>query len=402
MKRKKSKYNKMKTGRTQKIVYLIYLIIIAVSCFLFFRAYQYISNIPKANNITQEEIYDLTKIGESDIKLVRALKNDAFDSWLYEANSDKVKKLPKIQEIISSITDGKVKVSDIDQVITGLKKEVGTINDSDVEELYVIYYKAILPKHYEKADYAFQQMTVSHPDDYYQDIFSLLDLLNKIYVQKGMLIVTNDINFKKATSLLNEINKNFIEVNQIKSSVMSYSALTEPIPDPQTRLGRELDTYVYKANDYLQSNLMVNEFKKKYQELQDNLEINRELIKKSVELPDLVGLTVEEAHQELTKLKLNYSVYGFTNRLYKNGALVPESKRGNEHWDNDKKDRIIRQDPSSSSYDYIIQDTTIKITVENKAVEKPIESTDSSSTTSSDSSSSTIHTTSTTTVNFDK
>ncbi|MGO3732475.1 MAG: hypothetical protein ACTJHC_04770 [Vagococcus sp.] len=396
MKRKQSNDNKNKPKHGQKIVYIIYLVIVSVSCFFFFKAYQYVSNIPKANNITQEEIYDLTKIGESDIKLVRALKNDAFDSWLYEANSDKVKQLPKFQDVVTRIIAGKVKVSDIDETIAKLKKEVEAINDSDVEELYVLYYKAVLPSHYEKANNAFQEMTVAHPDEYYEDIFSLLDLLLKIYNQKGMLSVTNDTTFKKSTSLLNEVNENFQEVNQIKSLFMSYSSLTEPIPEPHTRLGMELDSYVYKANDYLESNLMVTEFETKFEELQDNVTSNKQLIKEIVELPDLVGLTIEEADQMLVKMKLNYSVYGYSNKVYKNGEQVPESKWKDEKWDDDETDRIIRQEPSYFSYDYILQDSEIKLTVENQAVKKPVESTTSSSTTDSDSSDSTERTTNTT------
>lgn len=388
MKSKKAKKNRKKTSRGQKVVYVVYLVIASLSCFFFFKAYQYISNIPKANNMTQEEIYDVTRIGESDIKLVRALKNDAFDSWLYEANSDKVKQLQKMQGVISSVTEGKVKVSEIDQVISGLKKEIDTINDSDVEELYVLYYKTVLPKHYEKADSVFQNMTVDDPRDDYQDIFALLDLLNKIYNQKGMLAVTNDDMFNKSAVLLEEVNNNFQEVNQIKSMFINYELLKEPIPEPKTRLGMELDGYVYKANDYLQAEIMVAEFEEKYKELQANLSTNKQLIKKSVEMPDLVGMTIEQAQRELSKLKLNSTVYGYTNNLYRNGDIVPESKRNLETWDDDKQDKITSQEPSRLDYEYIVEGSMIKITVENKAIEKPKETTSPSSSSTSDSSTS--------------
>lgn len=389
MKTKKSKKNRKELSRRQKIVYAIYLLIIVLSFYFFFRAYRYISDIPKANNITQEEIYDLTKIGESDIKLVRALKNDAFDSWLYEANDDKVKKLKKTQGTISSVVEGNVKVSKIDDVIAGLKKNVDTISNADIEELYVLYYKKVLPKQYKKADESFQKMTVEHPEAEYKDIFALLDLLNKIYNQKGMLTVTNDDNFKKSVSLLEEINSNFTEVNKIKMLVADYDTLQEPIPDPETRLGMELDDYVSKANDYLQSSLVVTAFEQKYDELQSNLAYNKRLIKKSVEVPDLVGLTVEQALRELSKEDLNFNIRGYTNKLYRNGESVLEIQRGIETWDDDKKDKILRQEPSHLEYDFILQGSTIKLVVENNPIEKPKESTEPSSSSTSDTSTTT-------------
>lgn len=382
MKSKKSKKNRKELSRRQKIVYAIYLLIIVLSFYFFFRAYRYISDIPKANNITQEEIYDLTKIGESDIKLVRALKNDAFDSWLYEANDDKVKKLKKTQGTISSVVEGNVKVSKIDDVIASLKKNVDTISNADIEELYVLYYKKVLPKQYKKADESFQKMTVEHPEAEYKDIFALLDLLNKIYNQKGMLTVTNDDNFKKSVSLLEEINSNFTEVNKIKTLVADYDTLQEPIPNPETRLGMELDDYVSKANDYLQSSLVVTAFEQKYDELQSNLAYNKRLIKKSVEVPDLVGLTVEQALRELSKEDLNFNIRGYTNKLYRNGERVLEIQRGIETWDDDKKDKILRQEPSHLEYDFILQGSTIKLVVENNPIEKPKESTEPSSSSS--------------------
>lgn len=389
MKSKKSKKNRKELSRRQKIVYAIYLLIIVLSFYFFFRAYRYISDIPKANNITQEEIYDLTKIGESDIKLVRALKNDAFDSWLYEANDDKVKKLKKTQGTISSVVEGNVKVSKIDDVIAGLKKNVDTISNADIEELYVLYYKKVLPKQYKKADESFQKMTVEHPEAEYKDIFALLDLLNKIYNQKGMLTVTNDDNFKKSVSLLEEINSNFTEVNKIKTLVADYDTLQEPIPDPETRLGMELDDYVSKANDYLQSSLVVTAFEQKYDELQSNLAYNKRLIKKSVEVPDLVGLTVEQALRELSKEDLNFNIRGYTNKLYRNGERVLEIQRGIETWDDDKKDKILRQEPSHLEYDFILQGSTIKLIVENNPIEKLKESTEPSSSSTSDTSTTT-------------
>ncbi|MFY8331554.1 hypothetical protein [Vagococcus carniphilus] len=389
MKSKKSKKNRKELSCRQKIVYAIYLLIIVLSFYFFFRAYRYISDIPKANNITQEEIYDLTKIGESDIKLVRALKNDAFDSWLYEANDDKVKKLKKTQGTISSVVEGNVKVSKIDDVIAGLKKNVDTISNADIEELYILYYKKVLPKQYKKADESFQKMTVEHPEAEYKDIFALLDLLNKIYNQKGMLTVTNDDNFKKSVSLLEEINSNFTEVNKIKTLVADYDTLQEPIPDPETRLGMELDDYVSKANDYLQSSLVVTAFEQKYDELQSNLAYNKRLIKKSVEVPDLVGLTVEQALRELSKEDLNFNIRGYTNKLYRNGERVLEIQRGIETWDDDKKDKILRQEPSHLEYDFILQGSTIKLVVENNPIEKPKESTEPSSSSTSDTSTTT-------------
>lgn len=389
MKRKKTKKNRKKSNRRRKIIYSIYILLASLSLFFFFKAYQYISNIPKANNITQEEIYDLTRIGATDIKLVRALKNDAFDSWLYEANDDKVKKLKKTEEMILSITEGKVKLSSIDRAMADLKKRVDTISAADTEELYGLYYKKVLPKQYEKADTAFQAMNVEQPEENYKEIFTLLDLLNKIYDQKGMHSITNEESFKESVSLLEEINHNFVEVNKIKEMFVNYDTLNTPIPEPETRLGKELDEYVFKVNDYLQSTIIVTEFEKKYSELKFNLSENKELIDKSVDVPDLVGMTVEQARRELRKIKLDMTLQGYTNKMYRNGERVPEIQKKIEEWDGDKQDRIIRQDPSSVDYDYIIEGSTIRITVENKPTEKPAETPDSSSSSTSDSSTST-------------
>ncbi len=391
MKIKKTKKNQKKLSRRQIVMYAIYLVIASLSFYFIVKSYQYISNIPEANNITQEEIYDVTRIGESDIKLVRALKNDAFDSWLYEANDDKVKQLKKTQDTIASVIEGKVKVKDIDRVVAGLKKDVTSISDADMEELYVLYYKKAIPRQYKKADTAFQKMTVEEPKDEYQAIFGLLDLLNKVSGQKGMLSVTNEDKFKQSVSLLDEINRNFIEVDQIKLAVVDFETLEETIPEPETRLGKELDSYVTKANDYLQASIMVSEFERKYDDLQSNLSANKLLIKKSVEFPDLVGLTVEQAEKEMSKLKLNLTVQGYTNRSYKDGERVPESQRGIETWDGAEEDKIIRQDPSYLEYEFIVKGSTIQVTVENKPIEKEVESSEtseSSSTSTSDSSTS--------------
>lgn len=386
MKSKKSKKSRKKSNRNKKIVYSIYVLLASLSLFFFFRAYQYISNIPKANNITQEEIYDLTRIEATDIKLVRALKNDAFDSWLYEANDDKVKQLKKTQDTILSVTEGKVKLSNIDKVISDLKKHVDIINEADIEELYGLYYKKVIPKQYEKADKAFETINIEYPEDNYKEILTLLDLLNKIYNQKGMHAITNDENFKKSVSLLNDINNNFIEVNQIKSQYVNYDSLKEPIPEPKTRLGMELDDYVFKANDYLKSSIMVTEFENKYSDLKFNLAENKKLIDKSVKVPDLVGMTVEQAQKELNKLKLDMNPQGYTSKTYKTGESVPESQRKIETWDDDKEDRVIRQEPSPLDYDYIIKGTTIQLIIENKPIDKPVESSGSSSSSTSDTS----------------
>ena len=386
MKKKKYKKNKKQLKRKRIIISSLYIFLVSLSCYFFSKSYQYISDIPKANNITQEEIYDLTRIGEKDIKLVRALKNDAFDSWLYEANSDKAKQLPKIQETIVSIIEGKVEVTDIDQVVDELQKDVDIINDSGIEELYVLYYKAVLPDCYDKANNSFQKMTIDQPEKEYNDIFALLDLLNKIYSQKGMQSVTNDMSFKQATSLLDEINNSVNEVNEIKSLVVRYDSLNEPISEPKTKLGMELDRKVYKTNDYINSKLMVKEFEKRYDELQSNLDRNKELIKITTDFPDLVGLTIEEAQQETNKAKLNLTVKGYTNRFYKSGESVPENQREMEAWDDDKKDIILRQSPSYSEYDFVVEGATIEVLVENQPVKKPEETSDSSSSSISNSS----------------
>ncbi len=390
--KKKSSYNK-------QMLKIVYLMMISLSVYFFFKTYQYISNVPEANNITQEEIYDLTRIEESDIKLVRALKNDAFDSWLYEANDDKVKKLEETQEIITSITEGKVKVSAIDSVIGDLKKDVDTISDSDIEELYVLYYKKVLPKQYEKADKSFKEMTVDQPETKYEEIFELLDLLNKIYNQKGMQSVTNDPSFKQSVSLIEEINSNFKEVNQIKSAYVNFDSLKEPMATPTTRFGMELESYVFELNHYIESKRLVTEFENRYSELQRNLSTNKEIIKNSVEIPDLVGMTIEEAQKELNKAKLNLGIRGYTNKNYKNGDRVQESQREIENWDNDKQDKIMRQEPSPINYEFIAYGSTIQVIVENKPIKKPEESTESSSSSifesSTSSSSSTEETTST-------
>ena len=390
--KKKSSYNK-------QMLKILYLMMISLSVYFFFKTYQYISNVPEANNITQEEIYDLTRIEESDIKLVRALKNDAFDSWLYEANDDKVKKLEETQEIITSITEGKVKVSAIDSVIGDLKKDVDTISDSDIEELYVLYYKKVLPKQYEKADKSFKEMTVDQPETKYEEIFELLDLLNKIYNQKGMQSVTNDPNFKQSVSLIEEINSNFKEVNQIKLAYVNFDSLKEPMATPTTRFGMELESYVFELNHYIESKRLVTEFENRYSELQRNLSTNKEIIKNSVETPDLVGMTIEEAQKELNKAKLNLGIRGYTNKNYKNGDRVQESQREIENWDNDKQDKIMRQEPSPINYEFIAYGSTIQVIVENNPIKKPEESTESSSSSifesSTSSSSSTEETTST-------
>lgn len=390
--KKKSSYNK-------QMIKIVYLMMISLSVYFFFKTYQYISNVPEANNITQEEIYDLTRIEESDIKLVRALKNDAFDSWLYEANDDKVKKLEETQEIITSITEGKVKVSAIDSTIGDLKKDVDTISDSDIEELYVLYYKKVLPKQYEKADKSFKEMTVDQPETKYEEIFKLLDLLNKIYNQKGMQSVTNDPNFKQSVSLIEEINSNFKEVNQIKSAYVNFDSLKEPMATPTTRFGMELESYVFELNHYIESKRLVTEFENRYSELQRNLSTNKEIIKNSAETPDLVGMTIEEAQKELNKAKLNLGIRGYTNKNYKNGDRVQESQREIENWDNDKQDKIMRQEPSPINYEFIAYGSTIQVIVENKPIKKPEESTESSSSSifesSTSSSSSTEETTST-------
>lgn len=390
MKRKKSKRSKTyrkQSKRGKLIVYAIYLVLASLSFYFFFKSYQYISNIPEANNLTQEEIFNLTRIGEADIKLVRALKNDAFDSWLYEANDVKVKQLQKNQDTVLAIVEGTTEVSAIDDVITDLRESSEIIKDSDVEELYVLYYLKVLPRQYEKAKFALQEMTVEQPEEDYQTIFSLLDLLNKVYKQKGMLSVANAPIFKQAVNLIEEVNSNFVEVNQIKSLVIDHATLTNPIPEPVTRLGMELEDYVFKANDYLQSQLIVKEFEKKYSDLQTNLATNKLLIDNSVKLPDLTGLSVKQAQRELSKANLTYTIQGYTNETYKNGEKVPESQRGIEAWDDDKEDKILSQKPSHLEYDYIIEGSTIQLSVENKSIEKPIEPPESSSTSSSDSTS---------------
>lgn len=385
---KKYKKNRKQIKRKRIIFTSLYILLTSLSFYFLFKSYQYISNIPEANNMTQEEIYDLTRIGEADIKLVRALKNDAFDSWLYEANDEKAKQLPKSQKTISSITKGEVNILDIDQSIEDLQKNVDIVNDSDIEELYVLYYKALLPSYYDKANDTFREMTLEQTDNQFKEIYALLDLLNKIYNQKGMQTVINNHIFKQSISLLEEINSNFKEVNEIKTMVFHYDSLNEPIPEPKTKLGKELDKYVYKTNNYLDSKLMVKEFESRYQELQSNLEINKKLIEKSNKIPDLVGLTIEEAKQKVNKKKLNLTIFGYTNSVYQNGESVPEFLRDKESWDGNEEGIVLRQSPSYPEYDFIIEGATIELWVENKPVKNPKNTYESGSTSTSNSSTS--------------
>lgn len=382
MKRKKSKKN---SSRRKLVIYGICSVMIGLSMYFFFRAYHYISDIPEANNITQEEIFNVTKIDESDIKLVRALKNDAFDSWLYEANDDKAKELTETQAIILKIIEGKIDISEIDEVMANLKERTEIITESDKEDLYVLYYKHLLSEYYDKANHSFEEMTVDHPEDNYEEIFDLLDLLNKIYSQKGMLSVVNDQLFRKSVSLLDDINSSFNEVNQIKSLFVDYDVLDNPIPEPETRLGLELNDYVYQVNDYLQSKQMVETFETKYKELQANLSDNELLIDQSIKMPDLVGLTVQQAQRELNRTNLNVSVQGYTNKYYRDGDRVPESQREIETWDDDKQDRIIRQEPAYLDYDFILEGATIQLIVENNPIEKTRNTSESSSSSTSES-----------------
>ena len=103
----------------------------------------------------------------------------------------------------------------------------------------------------------------------------------------------------------------------------------------------------------------------------------------------MVGLTVEQALRELSKEDLNFNIRGYTNKLYRNGERVLEIQRGIETWDDDKKDKILRQEPSHLEYDFILQGSTIKLIVENNPIEKPKESTEPSSSSTSDTSTTT-------------
>lgn len=386
MKNKRNKNYKKKNKPWKVFMYTFFILTTLISTYLFFKSYYFISNIPEANNITQEEIYRLTRIEETDIRLMRALKNDAFDSWLYEANDEKVRQLSNNEKILLDIIEGQTKISTIDDVMDNLKKSIDMIEDTDIEELYILYYKKILPEQYSKANTAFQEMTITNIEKPYQDIVELLDLLNKIYNQKGMLAVTNDQNFKNSVSLLEEVNKNFLEVNTIKEKVYTYDKLIEPIPEPETKLGLELEEHIEKANSYLQSKIIVEEFDEKYETLQSNLEANESLIKKSVKIPNLVGMTVEEANREIDKLNLNLSVQGYTNTVYRNGESVPESKRSIETWDGNRQGKILKQQPSFPAYEFIIKGSTIQLIVENQSVEKKIDTSESSSSSTSDTS----------------
>ncbi|MGX4686986.1 PASTA domain-containing protein [Vagococcus sp. JNUCC 83] len=396
----KKKYKKI-SKPWRRLIYSFFMIIGLVSTYLFFKAYHYINDIPDAQNITQEEIYRLTRIEETDTRLIRALKNNAFESWLYEANDEKVKQLSKNETLLLDVMDGNIDVSDIDATMENIKKHIDIIEDVDVEELYILYYKKVLPKQYDELQNTFQESTVKNAEEMSKDAQKLLDLLNKIYNQEGMLAVTDEQSFKQSVSLLDEINDNIIEANKIKDRVSSYTNLVEAIPTPSTKFGMELGDYVDMANSYLQSKTMVAEFKRKYSELQSNLESNEKLIKRSVNIPDLVGMTVREAKQAVDQLNLNLSIQGYTNEKYKNRDRVPESLRDIETWDGDEQDTILKQEPSSPAYKFIVKGSTIQIIVENQPVEKkttPSESssssTTSSSTTSETTSSSTDETTS--------
>ena len=211
-----------------------------------------------------------------------------------------------------------------------------------------------------------------------------------------MLTVTSEQSFKKSVSLLDEINDNIIEANNIKNQVYSYRNLVEAIPAPNTKFGMELSEYIDSANSYLQSKTMEEEFKRKYSELQSNLETNEKLIKKSVDMPNLVGMTVREAKQEMNQLNLNLSIQGYTNTTYKNGETVPDDIRDTESWDRDEKDKILKQEPSSQTYQFIVKGSTIQVVVENQPIAKKAFSSESSSSSTS-SSTSTSSTTSETT-----
>lgn len=385
-KTKNKKYRKI--SKSWKIFFYSFFVMVSlVSAYLFFKAYHYINDIPEAQNITQEEIYRLTRIEETDTRLIRSLKNDAFESWLYEANDEKVKTLAKNKELLLEVMEGKTDVSDIDNVMSEIKRRIDIVEDIDIEELYVLYYKSILPKKYDELMVVFQNATISDAEKISKEAQDLLDLLHKIYNQEGMLTVTNEQSFKKSVSLLDDINNNIIEANKITDQVFSYANLIETIPEPNTKFGMELGDYIDRTNNYIQSKNMVEEFKKKYNELQSDLETNERLIKRSVNMPDLVGMTVKEAKEEIDQLDLNLSIQGYTNTMYKSGESVLENIRGTESWDRNEKDLILKQDPSSQNYKYIVKGSTVTIVVENQSVEKSTQSSESSSSSTSNSNS---------------
>ncbi|WP_462259214.1 PASTA domain-containing protein, partial [Vagococcus teuberi] len=311
----------------------------------------------------------------------------AFESWLYEANDEKVKTLAKNKELLLEVMEGKTDVSDIDNAMSEIKRRIDIVEDIDIEELYVLYYKSILPKKYDELMVVFQNATIADAEKMSKEAQDLLDLLHKIYNQEGMLTVTNEQSFKKSVSLLDDINNNIIEANKITDQVFSYASLIETIPEPNTKFGMELGDYIDRTNNYIQSKNMVEEFKKKYSELQSDLETNERLIKRSVNMPDLVGMTVKEAKEEIDQLDLNLSIQGYTNTMYKSGESVPENIRGTENWDRNEKDLILKQDPSSQNYKYIVKGYTVTIVVENQSVEKRTQSSESSSSSTSNSNS---------------
>ena len=391
-KTKNKKYKKLSKS-WKRFIISFFLIISLVSAYLFFKAYHYINDIPEAQNITQEEIYLLTKIEETDTRLIRALKNNAFESWLYEANDEKVKQLSKNEASLLEVMEGKTAISDIDATMVNLRKHIDIIEDEDIEELYIMYYRSVLPRQYNKLRDIFQEATVTNAEKMSTDGQELLDLLNKIYNQEGMLTVTNEQSFQKSVSLLDEINDNIIEANNIKHQVYSYRNLLEAIPAPNTKFGMELSGYVGLANNYLQSKTMEEEFKRKYSDLQSNLETNEKLIKKSVDMPDLVGMTVREAKQEMNQLNLNLSIQGYTNTTYKNGETAPDDIRDTESWDRDEKDKILKQEPSPQTYQFIVKGSTIQVVVENQPIVKKAFYSESSSLSTSSSTSTSISST---------
>ena len=367
-------YTKLSKG-SKALITLGAVGLLSATFFFSLKAYRYINVLENKDNITQEDVYNLTKIKETDSGLLRSLKNNAFDAWLYEANMKPTAELEPNIKKLNQIYNAKIPVSELDNEVNELKEQIKKINDKDINELYSSYYLKMLDKMTKDTNKATKEAYYKNMVKMTKSAKNLTELCNKIYTQKGMNEVVNSEQFSNALASLNTVSANIRDYNDLNNKVQNYLTLSAEQPGYQTQIGTQINPTLDILNNYIRQSNIVSEFNAKFDRLKEQIASDETKLKSAIDNPNLVGLTVKQAKEAVEKLGLSIKVANaYSADTFKNGKPVSDKDLSTMRtWDGDENDVIIYQYDGPESYRYILKGLEIEVTVKNQSVEEPKE-----------------------------
>lgn len=323
-------------------------------------------DIPNRSTLTQQQVLAITDFNDKDTPFLRSLKSAALEDYLTTGNLSKTEALEKNKVLIESILNGTLPEDKLQSSLNTLKKDYGA-TVKDIDTLQAQYYVLTLGKQTARLKEIFNHTKV-------EDLSTLTSetnsIISKSEIASNFYLKSSEDNnnllstINNSIDMLNIIEQQYQQISDLlraieNKDIQSVEAMQLTLSEP---LASQFNQNLEKLQTYLNQKDSVKATISKISELQN-------LIKNSVDIPNLKGKTLKEAKKIISD---------YNNS--KDCSLKLEVKSGDRTSD---KEEISSQTPDISDWDLIAKDGTIVVRT---TEDKPKTPTSSSSTTKSSSS----------------